>query len=82
MKPKCPWVRVFLGQTDNLRHRIEKHMEVSYSHGLPDWLWNTKKKPLSISVAELPSTTRSIRQKLEVVLVRQWQPFLNLARVA
>ena len=74
--------RVFLGQTDNLRHRIEKHMEVSYSHGLPDWLWNTKKKPLSISVAELPSTTRSIRQKLEVVLVRQWQPFLNLARVA
>ncbi len=74
--------RVFLGQTDNLRHRIEKHMEASFSHGLPDWLWDTKKKPLSISVAELPSSTRSIRQQLEIVLVRQWQPLLNIERVA
>lgn len=74
--------RVFLGQTDNLRHRVDRHMAVSASRGLPDWLWNTKKNPLQISVAELPSVTRSIRQKIEVVLVKQWQPKLNLGRVA
>jgi len=74
--------RVYLGQTDNLRHRIERHMEVSASRGLPDWLWNTKKKPLRISVAELPDVNRSDRQKMEVSLVKQWQPLLNLARVA
>ena len=74
--------RVYLGQTDNLRHRIERHMEVSASRGLPDWLWDTKKKPLQISVAELPSISRSSRQKIEVSLVKQWQPLLNLGRVA
>jgi hypothetical protein len=74
--------RVFLGQTDNLRHRMQRHMEVSASRGLPDWLWNTKKKPLQVSVAELPGVTRSIRQRIEVVLVKNWQPLLNLGRVA
>jgi site-specific DNA-methyltransferase (adenine-specific) len=74
--------RVFLGQTDNLRHRMQRHMEVSAFRGLPDWLWNTKKKPLQVSVAELPGVTRSIRQRIEVVLVKNWQPLLNLGRVA
>lgn len=74
--------RVYLGQTDNLRHRFERHMEVSASRGLPDWLWNTKKKPLQISVAELPGVSRSDRQKMEVSLVKQLQPLLNLTRVA
>jgi len=74
--------RVYLGQTDNLRHRFERHMEVSASRGLPDWLWNTKKKPLQISVAELPGVSRSDRQKMEVSLVKQLKPLLNLTRVA
>ena len=74
--------RVFLGQTNNLRHRLQRHMEVSKSRGLPDWLWNTKKNPLQVSVAELPGVTRSSRQRIEVLLVKSWQPLLNLARVA
>lgn len=74
--------RVFLGQTDNLRHRMERHMEVSTSRGLPDWLWNTKKKPLKISIAELPGVTRSVRWTIEVLLVKRWKPLLNLPRVA
>lgn len=74
--------RVYLGQTNNLQHRIQRHMEVSESRGLPDWLWNTKKKPLRISVAELPGVTRSERQRIEVMLVKSWQPLLNLGRVA
>jgi site-specific DNA-methyltransferase (adenine-specific) len=74
--------RVFLGQTDNLRHRIDRHMEVSASHGLPDWLWDTKRKPLQISISGLPEITRSDRQKMEVLLVKMWHPLLNLSRVA
>jgi site-specific DNA-methyltransferase (adenine-specific) len=74
--------RVFLGQTDNLRHRIDRHMEISASHGLPDWLWDTKRKPLQISISGLPEITRSIRQKMEVLLVKMWKPLLNLSRVA
>jgi hypothetical protein len=57
-------------------------MEVSASHGLPDWLWDTKKKPLQISVAGLHEITRSVRQKMEILLVKRWNPLLNLSRVA
>jgi hypothetical protein len=74
--------RVFLGQTDNLRHRIERHMEVSASEGLPDWLWDTRRNPLCISVASLPEVGRSTRQRIEVLLVKKWKPVLNLSRVA
>jgi hypothetical protein len=74
--------RVFLGQTDSLRHRIERHMEVSASEGLPDWLWDTRSNPLRISVASMPEIGRSTRQKIELVLVKKWKPVLNLSRVA
>jgi site-specific DNA-methyltransferase (adenine-specific) len=70
--------RIFIGQTDNLRHRLEKHLEVG-SRGLPDWLWDTKKHPLEIGVASLPSTTRSFRQEMELALVKEWEPVLNVA---
>ena len=74
--------RVFLGQTDNLRHRIERHMEVSGSEGLPDWLWDTHSSPLRISVANLPEIGRSARQRIEVLLVKTWKPVLNFSRAA
>jgi site-specific DNA-methyltransferase (adenine-specific) len=74
--------RIFLGQTDNLRHRIERHLEVSASEGLPDWLWDTHSNPLCISVASLPEVGRSTRREIEVLLVKKWKPVLNLSRVA
>ena len=73
---------VFLSQTDNLQHRIERHMEVSESRGLPRWLWDVEKQPLTIGVTELPGVQRSIRQAMEVLLVREWRPILNLPRKA
>jgi site-specific DNA-methyltransferase (adenine-specific) len=72
--------RIFIGQTDNLRHRIEKHMDVSSSRGLPDWLWDTKKYPLKIELASLPDINRSTRQEIELSLVKEWNPLLNYTR--
>lgn len=71
--------RIFIGQTDNLRHRLKKHLEVG-SRGLPDWLWDTKKHPLEIGVASLPGTTRGSRQRMELALVKEWRPVLNFQR--
>ena len=70
---------VFVSQTENLRHRLERHIKVSGS-GLPRWLWDVRREPLELGVAPLPGVTRSIRQAMEVVLVRQWQPVLNFPR--
>lgn len=70
---------VFAGQTDNLRHRLERHIKVS-SSGLPGWLWDAKKEPLEIGVAPLPGVSRSLRQAMEVLLVRERKPVLNFLR--
>jgi site-specific DNA-methyltransferase (adenine-specific) len=71
---------VFLGQTDNLRHRIERHMDVSNSCGLPEWLWD--KGPLDVSLAETPGVVRADRQMAELLLVRRIHPVLNYQRLA
>ncbi len=71
---------VFLGHTDNLRHRIERHMDVSDSRGLPDWLWD--QGPLDLSVAEMPGVLRVSRQTAELLLVRRLHPLLNYQRLA
>ncbi len=73
---------VFLGQTDNLRHRLEKHLQVSNARGLPEWLWDVDNKPLQIQVASLPDVGRGIRQAIEALLLRQWMPVLNFPRKA
>ena len=71
---------VFLSHTDNLRHRIEQHMDVSESRGLPDWLWN--QGPLDLALAEMPDMRRASRQLTELLLVKKLHPLLNLQRTA
>lgn len=71
---------VFIGQTDDLRHRIERHMDVSASKGLPDWLWD--EGPLDLSLAETPGVLKTIRQLTELLLVKKLKPFLNVQRSA
>jgi site-specific DNA-methyltransferase (adenine-specific) len=70
---------VFLSQTDNLRHRLESHIKVSGS-GLPSWLWDVRSAPLQLGAAPLPGITRSFRQAMELVMVKQWSPVLNFPR--
>jgi len=72
--------RVFMGQTENLRHRFERHMEGSQSCGLPDWLWDVKSEPLRIGVAQLPGFGRGVRQRIELSFIKKWKPLLNYPR--
>ncbi len=71
---------VFLSHTDNLRHRVERHMDVSDSRGLPGWLWD--QGPLDFSLAEMPGVRRASRQNAELLLVRELHPLLNFQRIA
>jgi len=71
---------VFLSHTDNLRHRLERHMEYSNSRGLPKWLWD--EGPLSLSIAEMPGVARATRQIAELLLVKELHPILNIPRKA
>jgi len=69
---------VFLSHTDNLRHRMEKHMDVSHSLGLPDWLWD--RGPLDLALAAMPGVLRASRQTAELLLVKKLHPVLNYPR--
>ena len=71
---------VFLSHTDNLRHRMERHMDVSNSLGLPDWLWD--KGMLDLSLAEMPGVLRASRQTAELLLVKKLHPILNYPRTS
>lgn len=70
---------VFASQTDNLRHRLERHVKVS-SLGLPRWLWDVRRQPLQVEIAPLPDVSRSFRQTMELVLARERKPVLNFSR--
>jgi len=70
---------VFASQTDNLRHRLERHVKVS-SLGLPRWLWDVRQKPLQVEIAQLPDISRSLRQIMELMLARERKPVLNFPR--
>ncbi|MDA8378680.1 MAG: GIY-YIG nuclease family protein [Planctomycetia bacterium] len=71
---------VYLSQTENLRQRLERHMDVSRSLGLPDWLWH--EGPLDLSLTEAPGLLRASRQKAEILLIKQLRPILNYQRAA
>ena len=71
---------VFLSQTDDLRHRLQRHMEVSDAHGLPRWLWD--EGALDLSVAVMPGARKGPRQAAELMLVKQLHPVLNYQRSA
>lgn len=71
---------VFLSHTDNLRHRMERHMDVSHSRGLPDWLWD--KGPLDLSLVEMSDALRASRQAAELLLVENLHPILNYTRAS
>lgn len=71
---------IFLSHTDNLRHRLERHIESSESRGLPSWLWD--EGSLDLSVAPMPGVSRQLRQSAEIMLVTQMHPLLNYSRTA
>jgi hypothetical protein len=76
----CADSPVFLSHTENLRHRIEQHMDISKSFGLPKWLWNVG--PLDLSLAEMPGIQRTSRLATEITLVRKLHPVLNFLQAA
>ena len=73
-------VPVFLGNTDDLRNRIQLHMAQSHNHGLPRWLWQPKNDVLGLSMVSLPDLSRSVRQAMETLFVIKYRPVLNFQR--
>jgi len=68
---------LFVGETDNLRSRIERHFDVSGHRGLPEWLFDGGRNPITLGVLPMPGVRATKRKVIEVGTINLLQPFFN-----
>lgn len=70
---------LYAGETENLRKRIEKHLDHSDNKGLARWLWTYGKEQLHLEVQLLAQDTPTrVRRALELELIRSRSPVFNV----
>lgn len=74
---RCEEDAIFLGETDNLRHRIERHFEAGGDKGLPDWLYDPGRKAVRLQIANLPGVRATTRKAMELKAIRELHPLFN-----
>jgi len=72
---------LYVGETENLRKRLKKHLEHSDNKGLARWIWEfgIEKLHLEMQILEAKTETR-VRRALELELIRSRQPIFNIKR--
>jgi site-specific DNA-methyltransferase (adenine-specific) len=74
---RCEDESLFVGETDNLRHRIERHFDTSGSQGLPDWLYDRGSRVISLSFVPTPEVSPTERKIIELGAVNRLTPHFN-----
>ncbi len=72
---------LYVGETENIRTRIKKHLDHSDNKGLARWMWEfgTNALNLEIQILDAETNTRA-RKALELELIRSRQPVFNVKR--
>lgn len=71
---------LYIGETENLRKRIKKHLEHSDNKGLAQWLWGHGDLELHLEYHILPAQVAArVRKALEQELIRSRHPVFNVA---
>jgi hypothetical protein len=72
---------LYVGETENLRSRIKKHLDHSDNKGLARWMWEFGTDALNLEVQILdPNTNSRARKALELELIRSRHPVFNVKR--
>jgi site-specific DNA-methyltransferase (adenine-specific) len=75
---RCADEEVFVGHTENLRTRVERHFDSSDKRGIPEWLYDPGRKSMQLAVAPLPDvTTPTARKLIELKAVAAYRPLFN-----
>jgi site-specific DNA-methyltransferase (adenine-specific) len=75
---RCADEEVFVGHTDNLRTRVERHFDSSDKRGIPEWLYDPGRKSIQLALAPLPHvTTPTARKLIELKAVAAYTPLFN-----
>lgn len=70
---------LYVGETDNLRHRIEHHFDSAHGRSLlPDWLYDVRGNDIQLGVLPLDANTlHQYRKTLELGCIGKYRPPLN-----
>ena len=72
---------LYVGEAENLRNRIGKHLDHSDNKGLARWMWEQGSTALFLELQILPAaTTQKVRRALEQELIRGRNPVFNIKR--
>jgi hypothetical protein len=73
---------LYVGECENLRKRLSKHLEHSDNKGLAQWLWGHGVADLHLEYHVLPQqTTTRVRKALEAELILSRRPVFNVAGI-
>jgi site-specific DNA-methyltransferase (adenine-specific) len=74
---------LYVGEAQNLRKRIEKHLDHSDNKGLAQWLWAAGTADLHLEWHSLETDTATrVRKALEAELIASRQPLFNVQCVS
>jgi site-specific DNA-methyltransferase (adenine-specific) len=72
---------LYVGEAENLRNRLGKHLDHSDNKGLARWMWDQGTDVLFLELQLLAAdTTQRVRRALELELIRSRRPLFNVQR--
>lgn len=74
---RCDNKSLFVGDTDNLRHRIERHFDTGGTSGLPDWLYDRGGRVISLGILPTPDIGPTDRKIAELGTILALKPLFN-----
>jgi hypothetical protein len=74
---RCEDDSIFIGETDNLRQRIERHFDSGGTTGIPDWLYDSGAKTITLGIVPTPGVSPTERKIVELGEVHRFKPLFN-----
>jgi len=74
---RCEEESIFVGQTENLRNRVERHFDLTDRRGVPNWLYDRGRRAIQLGIAPLPGVTSTERRLIELRAVASYRPLFN-----
>ena len=74
---RCEDDSLFIGETDNLRHRVERHFDGGGKAGIPAWLYDPGSRGISLGIATTPGVSPTDRKIVELGAVLTYKPYFN-----
>src|SRR5207249_491430 len=71
---RCEEESLFIGETENLRNRIERHFDAGGTQALPEWLYERGSRVIALCVIPTPEISAVERKVIELGAVYAHQP--------